>query len=77
MPNATREESIENAIGECAFAKQVNTKDGPAILISGSVISVQTGISDDSFWVEVITRALRRGSRDAFKITSGDTANGR
>jgi len=63
MPDAAhdRKDRIEAAISECAFAKQVFTKDGPAILINGSVISVETGLEDDGFWVEVITRALRRG----------------
>lgn len=76
MPNATREERIESAIVECAFAKQVSTKDGPAILINGSVISVEAGLEDNSFWVEVITKALRRGSSDPFEIISGDTSHG-
>lgn len=70
---ADRNERIEAAIGECAFAKEVITKDGPAILICGSVISVETGIEDDGFWVEVITRALRRkGSDIGYPISSGE-----
>lgn len=73
MQDEKRNERIEAAIDECCFAKQVNTKDGLAILINGTVISVETGLEDEGFWVEVITRALRRSGCDR-QIASGGTA---
>ncbi len=58
----THEQSIEAAIEECAFAKQVETQSGLALLINGNVITL--GCKDSDFWVEAISRALRRGGQD-------------
>lgn len=58
---------VEAAIRETAFAKQVTTASGPAILIAGTVINITAPNDMDegqAFWVEVLTRALRRGQSD-------------
>lgn len=49
---------IEQFMEYSAFAKQVETKDGPAILIGGRVIHVSGPEGTD--WVDVVSRSFRR-----------------
>lgn len=51
---------VDALVNECRFAQLIETADGPAIFIGGSVINVSS--SDDLLHAAAIVKALRRGS---------------
>lgn len=65
---------VEAGITETAWAKIVDTVNGAAILLNGSVIELSS--SDPLFHIEVITRALRRhGGEQSEGCTSGSPSS--
>lgn len=61
--NRRHKEQVDRLVTEAAFAKQVNTAKGPAILLAGSVINVDS--ANPALHVEVIVSALRTFSKDS------------
>ncbi|MDG3577136.1 hypothetical protein P7F60_12105 [Rhizobium sp. YJ-22] len=61
--NPQRDAEVELLIEETCFTKEVTTASGPALLIAGQVIELKAERA--GLFVEVISRALRRGKTDS------------
>lgn len=68
-----QEEFTENFIDETAFAKVVNTKDGPALLVAGNVINLSYNIADFNA-ADALATALRRAAAGDGRISGGMTS---